>query len=253
MLAFGTHPDDLEITCGGTLLHLRRQGSRVGAVDLTRGELGTRGSAETRTRETEAANRILKFEFRVNLGIPDGNIELSQENLLAVIRQIRQHRPWLVIAPHWEERHYDHVHASRLISEAAFYSGLTKIATGQPAWRPFRVMYYLGRIGVRPSFIVDISETFADKMNALRCYATQVAAGKKVKAEARADKAGPATLISTPYAMEVFETLTKYYGAMIGAAHGEPFVVREALELNDPVEYFRGFPADRQAHLFPSV
>jgi LmbE family N-acetylglucosaminyl deacetylase len=169
---------------------------------------------------------------------------------LLVIRQIRLHRPRLILAPHWQERHYDHVHASQLISEAAFYSGLAKIDTGQPAWRPFRVLYYLGRIGVLPSFVVDVSETFADKMKALRCYSTQVDAGKAGKAAKTSRDAGPATLISTPYAMQVFETLTSYYGAMIGAAHGEPFVVREALELQDPVAYFAAFPADRQAHLF---
>lgn len=250
VLAFGTHPDDLEITCGGTLLRMRQSGQRVGAVDLTRGELGTRGSAETRARETAAANRILKLQFRVNLGIPDGNIELSQTNLLTVIRTIRQHRPFLVLAPHWEERHYDHVHASNLISEAAFYSGLAKIDTGQPAWRPFRVLYYLGRVGVRPSFVVDVSDTVADKLKALRCYSTQVDVGKNTRSRAEKRAVGPATLISTPYAMQVFETLTRYYGAMIGVEHGEPFVVREALELDDPVTYFSGFPADRHAHLF---
>src|SRR5215510_2416789 len=100
VLAFGTHPDDLEITCGGTLILLRQQGHRIGAVDLTRGELGTRGSAETRARETAAANRILKLAFRVNLGIPDGKIELNQQNLQIIIKQIREHRPWLVLAPY---------------------------------------------------------------------------------------------------------------------------------------------------------
>ncbi|MSO19014.1 MAG: bacillithiol biosynthesis deacetylase BshB1 [Acidobacteria bacterium] len=252
VLAFGTHPDDLEITCGGTLILLRRQGWRVGAVDLTRGELGTRGSAESRARETAAANRILKLDFRVNLGLPDGNIATTQENLHSVIRQIRQHRPWLVIAPYWEERHYDHVHASRLIAEAAFYSGLNKIETGQPAWRPFRVMFYVGRIGFNPSFVVDISATFEEKMKALRCYSTQVGSRQAIAVpDSKKGQREPETLISTPYAMQVFESMTRYYGAMIGAAHGEPFLVREALELNDPVAYFRQFPADRQAHLFP--
>lgn len=251
MLAFGTHPDDLEIACGGTLILMRRRGYRIGAVDLTRGELGTRGSAETRTRETAAADRILKLQFRVNLGIPDGNIELSQENLMAVIRLIRQHRPWVVIAPYWEERHFDHVHASRLIAEAAFYSGLSKIDTGQPHWRPFRIIFYVGRIGFRPSFVVDVSETFEEKMKALRCYSSQVDSGQVEIGRSPAGNRKLGTLISTPYAMEVFETLTRYYGAMIGARHGEPFLVREALELSDPVEYFRQFPVSRQAHLFP--
>src|SRR5262245_51111289 len=105
VLAFGTHPDDLEITCGGTLILLRKRGYRIGAVDLTRGELGTRGSAETRALETAAANRILKLHLRVNLGISDGRIEMNRENLIAVIRLIRRHRPRLVFAPYWEERH----------------------------------------------------------------------------------------------------------------------------------------------------
>jgi N-acetylglucosamine malate deacetylase 1 len=252
VLAFGTHPDDLEITCAGTLLALGRKGWKIGAVDLTRGELGTRGSGSTRARETAAANRILKLQFRGNLGIPDGNIELTQENLLAVVRQIREHRPWLVLAPYWEERHYDHVHASRLISEASFYSGLSKLETGQPAWRPFRVLYYLGRIEMRPSFVVDISNTFSEKMKALQCYSTQIHGGPSQKETRKGYQFAP-TMISTPYAMQVFETISRYYGAMIGAEHGEPFVVREALELTDPVEYFETFSADRQAHLFPSA
>jgi len=260
VLAFGTHPDDLEITCAGTLLLLRQKSWRIGAVDLTRGELGTRGSAATRARETAAANRILKLEFRGNLGIPDGKIELTRKNLFAVIRQMRKHRPWLVLAPYWEERHYDHVHASRLISEAAFYSGLSKLDTGQPAWRPFRVLYYLGRIEMRPSFVVDITDTFSEKMKALRCYSTQVHSGtvqKKMPGREQGSSTMSSTMsptmISTPYAMQVFETMSRYYGAMIGAEHGEPFVVREALELQDPVEYFQQFSADRQAHLFPAL
>ena len=244
VLAFGTHPDDLEIACGGTLIHLARQGYRVGAADLTRGELGTRGTAEIRARETEAASRILGLAFRVNLGLPDGNLEPSQENLLAVMRLVREHRPRLVLAPYWEERHCDHVHASRLVSEAAFYSGLAKIETGQPSFRPFRVLYYVSRIEFTPSFVMDISATFAAKMQALRCYRSQFHHGKS-------EWGGEAeTMISTPLALEVLETLSRYYGAMIGARHGEPFLMRESLEITDPVAYFRAFPDDRQAQLF---
>jgi len=247
VLAFGTHPDDLEIACGGTLIQLARKGYRVGAVDLTRGELGTRGTAQIRARETAAATRILGLSPRVNLGIPDGNIELSQENLMAVIRLLRQYRPRLILAPFWEERHYDHVHASQLISEAVFYSGLSKIESGQESFRPFRVLYYVSRIEFTPSFVVDISDVFASKMKAIRCYRSQFHQGRAVPG-AKA----PDTMISTPLALEVFETITRYYGGMIGARHGEPFVVREALEIDDPVEFFSGLPDSRQAHLFPS-
>lgn len=246
VLAIGTHPDDLEIACGGTLIQLSRKGYQIGAADLTRGELGTRGTAQIRARETAAATRILGLALRVNLGIPDGNIELSQENLMAVIRLIRQHRPRLVLAPYWEERHYDHVHASQLVSEAAFYSGLAKIETGQERFRPFRVLYYVSRIEYTPSFVVDISDAFQAKMRAIRCYRSQFYGGKAPRTTE------PETMISTPLALEVLETMTHHYGAMIGVLHGEPFVVREALEIDDPVEFFATWPDSRQAHLFPS-
>ena len=247
VLAFGTHPDDLEIACGGTLIQLARQGYRVGAADLTRGELGTRGTAAIRARETAAATRILGLSLRVNLGIPDGNIETSQENLVTVIRLIRQHRPRLLLAPYWEERHYDHVHGSQLVSEAAFYSGLAKIETGEASFRPFRVLYYVSRIEFRPSFVVDISDTFEAKMKALRCYRSQFHRGRAASGASEIE-----TMISTPLALEVFETMTRYYGAMIGARHGEPFLLREALEISDRVAFCRAWPDSRQAHLFPA-
>ena len=246
VLAFGTHPDDLELCCGGTLLLLANRGYRIGAVDLTRGELGTRGSEKIRAQETTAATELLKLCLRENLGIPDGHIEKSQENRLRVIRVLRQYRPRLVLAPYWEERHYDHVHASHLVAEAAFYSGLAKIETGQESFRPYRVLFYVGRMGFRPSFVVDISETFETKMRAIRSYRSQFHGGGDEESGA------PQTLISTPLALEVFETVARYYGAMIGARYGEPFWMREALELRDLVEFFREFPDSKQAHLFPA-
>ena len=245
VLAFGTHPDDLELCCGGTLILLARQGHRVGAVDLTRGELGTRGSTEKRARETADANKILQVCLRENLGIPDGNVEKSQENILRVIQVLREHRPRLVLAPYRQERHFDHVHASELVSEAAFYSGLTKIDTGQESFRPFRVLYYMGRIGFRPSFVVDVSETHEDKMRALRSYRSQFHSADASEAD------GPETLISTPYALEVVETMARHYGAMIGARYGEPFRTREALEISDPVRFFQQSPDNKLPHLFP--
>jgi len=164
-----------------------------------------------------------------------------------VIRVIRQYRPRLVLAPYWEERHYDHVHASQLVAEAAFYSGLSKIETGQESFRPYRVLYYMGRIGFRPSFVVDISETWDAKMRAIRSYRSQFHQGGEGN-----ELSEPQTLISTPLALEVFETMARYYGAMIGARYGEPFRTREALEIRDLVEFFREFPDSKQAHLFPA-
>ena len=246
VLAVGTHPDDLEIACGGTLILLATRGHRVGAVDLTRGELGTRGSAEIRAEEATAASRILKLCVRENLEIPDGNIENNAENRLRVIRVLRRYRPRLVMAPYWEERHPDHVHASELVTEAAFLSGLSRIETGQESYRPYRVLYYVSRICFRPSFVVDISETFERKLQALRSYRSQFHNDQEANSSGERQ-----TLISTPYAQEVFETIFRYYGAMVGARYGEPFLLREPLELVDPVRFFAEFPDTKQAHLFP--
>ncbi len=254
VLAFGTHPDDLEIACAGTLILLANRGHQVGAVDLTRGELGTRGTEEIRARETAAANRHLKLFVRENLGIPDGRVEKSRENLLKVIRAIRQHRPHLVLAPYWEGRHYDHIHASHLVAEAAFYSGLSKIETGQESFRPFRVLFYVSRVGFHPSFVVDIAETFEAKMQAVRSYRSQFYKDQQSGAgggPATEPETEPETMISTPLALEVLETMSRYYGAMIGARYGEPFLVKEPLEIPDMVSFFRAFPNSKQAHLFP--
>ena len=254
VLAIGTHPDDLELCCGGTLILLSKRGHRIGAVDLTRGELGTRGSSQLRTMETKAANQHLKLRVRENLAIPDGDIENSAGNRLRVIRAIRKHRPRLLLVPYWEERHYDHVRASLLATEAAFQSGLSKIDTGQPSFRPFRTLYYAGRISYRPSFVVDITETFDAKMRAIRSYRSQFHDERKGRASKQPAAASePATMISTPYALEVIETMGRYYGAMIGARYGEPFLLREGLEIDDPVAFFGKFSDDKQAHLFPAT
>ncbi|OFV93262.1 MAG: bacillithiol biosynthesis deacetylase BshB1 [Acidobacteria bacterium RIFCSPLOWO2_12_FULL_54_10] len=247
VMAFGAHPDDVELLVGGTLAKLAKQGYRTGAVDLTRGELGTRGTEEIRAKESAAASEILKLSVRENLGIPDGHIEKSQDHILRVIRVLRQYRPRLIMIPHWEERHCDHVHTSELVAEAAFYAGLKKIETGQESFRPFRVLYYVGRMGFRPSFIVDVSETFDTKMKAVRAHQSQFHRGQE---EAKAGEAQ--TFISSVYALEVFETMAKYYGAMIGAKYGEPYLMREAVELADPVAFFREFPDGRLPHLFPT-
>ena len=255
ILAFGTHPDDLEIACAGTLILLANQGHQVGAVDLTQGELGTRGTAEIRAQETAAANRHLRLAVRENLGIPDGRVEKNQENLMKVIRAIRQHRPRLVLAPYWEGRHYDHIHASHLVAEAAFYSGLSKIETGQESFRPFRVLFYVSRVGFQPSFVVDISETFDAKMQAVRSYRSQFYKDRQSGAVGEPEtepKTELETMISTPLALEVLETMSRYYGAMIGARYGEPFLAREPLEIPDMVSFFGAFPDSKQAHLFPS-
>lgn len=179
-----THPDDIEITCGGTAIKMIKDGKKVGIVDLTRGELSTRGTLKTRKLETEKATKIMGLHFRANLNMKDGGIENTKANREKLIRIIRQTKPNLIFAPYPSDRHTDHINASNFIRESAFLSGLTKIKTGNlEAHRPQRVFYYRHAYDFPISFIVDISNTFAQKMKAIECYSTQFYKPKSTSAD----------------------------------------------------------------------
>lgn len=231
-LAFGAHPDDIELTCAGTIIKLARMGYKTGVISLTRGELGTRGSAEIRKHEFEAAGKIMGLSVHKMLDIPDGGVAVTQENRLKVIREIRQHRPGIIFVPHWEVRHPDHGHTSHLMREAAFLAGLKKIDTGQEPHRPNKVIYYAERYEFSPSFIVDISDVHDLKVKAIQAYKSQFHNPDK---NMYGDEE---TNISTPEFLEAIITRAKQYGSYIGAAYGEPFLVREPLRLDDPVRFF---------------
>src|SRR3954464_2525916 len=184
ILAIAAHRDDVEQTCGGTLLKMASLGHSTGILDLTQGELGTRGTAEDRAREAEAAAKILKVSWRDALDIPDGRVENSWENRLKVARVIREQQPRVVILPYWQGRHPDHYTCSTLGYEACFLAGLSKLNTGSEAkaHRPFKIVYASLYSDVRPTFIVDISAQFNARFNALMAYKTQFAdqeAGKQ--------------------------------------------------------------------------
>ncbi|MBI2453226.1 bacillithiol biosynthesis deacetylase BshB1, partial [Candidatus Peregrinibacteria bacterium] len=170
-LVFAAHPDDAELSMGGTIARLTKAGLKVGIVDFTKGELGTRGSAELRQQEAFKAAIILKVAVRENLNIPDGNIQRTRDNLMKVIMSIRKFKPKIIFAPYFNDRHPDHIDASKLVKEAMFSSGLIKIKTfekevPQNAFRPKKLFYYMQTYTFEPSFIVDISDTFIDKMEA---------------------------------------------------------------------------------------
>jgi len=241
VLAFGAHPDDIELTCAGTIIKLGAMGYKTGVIALTRGELGTRGTAEIRAQEFEAAGKIMGLSVHKMLDIPDGNVSVTQENKLKVIREIREHKPRIVFAPYWKVRHPDHGHASHLVREAAFFSGLKKIDTGQEAHRPFKVIYYPCRFEFAPSFIVDVSEYHEQKVAAMQAYKSQFHNPEKNK------YGDEETNISTPEFLEAIITRDKQYGSYIGVKYGESFLVREAMRLGDPVDFFgpedlRGIP-----------
>jgi bacillithiol biosynthesis deacetylase BshB1 len=227
-LAFGAHPDDVELTCGGTLIKLIDQNHKIGVIALTQGEAGTLGNASTRAIEFKKAAKIMGLSIYKMLDIPDSNIISNQENRFKVISEIREYRPKIIFAPYWKDRHPDHERASVLIREAAFLSGIQKLETNQAPHRPYRVIYYPSRIEFQPSFIVDITECHTRKLNAIQAYESQFQLELDQKE----------ININRPQFLEAVVARAKQYGSYIGADYGEPFLVREPLRMDDPVNFF---------------
>lgn len=220
ILAIAAHRDDVEQTCGGTLLKAAQRGQRTGILDLTQGEMGTRGTADDRAREGDDAAKILGVSWRRALDIPDGRVENTYENRLKVATVIRETRPRVVILPYWKGRHPDHYTASVLGYEACFLAGLAKLALGSSSLaphRPFKIIYATLYYGIRPSFVVDIGEQFEGKFASILAYKSQFSdqeAGKDLfpaQAEIRAR----------------VESMARFYGALGGVSHGEPFLQKE--------------------------
>jgi len=235
VLAFSAHPDDVEIMCAGTLIKLARLGYKTGVVSLTAGEMGTRGTPELRQKENAQAAEIMGLSVNNILDIPDGNIENNKKNQLRIIKAIRQYCPKIVLAPHWETRHPDHGNCSVLVRQAAFFAGLKQIDTGQPHYRPTKVIYYMELYDFNPSFIVDVSDTFDDKIKAIRAYGSQFHNPEKEY------DSSEATYISTPEFLRSIIARGEYWGNKIGALYGEPYLVREPIKLDDPVSHFSGY------------
>lgn len=228
VIVFAAHPDDAELSMGGTIHKLTSHNLKVGIVDFTKGELGTRGSAEIRQKEAFQAAIVLKVAMRENLNIPDGNIERKRENLMKVIVFLRKYKPRIIFAPYFNDRHPDHIDVSKLVKEAMFSTGLSKIKTSdkdvlQEAFRPVKLFYYMQTYTFEPSFIVDITDSFNDKMKAIRAYETQFHNPKSAE---------PETFISRPEFINYIESRAQFYGFQIGKHYGEPFYCEEKIELD---------------------
>ena len=233
-LAFGAHADDMELSCGGTLIKLAGMGYKTGVVVLTRGETGTRGSAEIRAREFAKAAEVMGLAVHKMLDIPDGRVEVTWENKLKIIAEIRAHKPRIVFAPHGIDRHPDHENASQLVRASVYLAGLKKVETAEEVFRPVKVVFCQSRFEFAPSFIVDITDSHAQKMNAIRAYASQFHRPDQSESTPAAGE----TLIGRPEFLELIEARDRRYGAQIGAKYGEAFLVREALKVDDPVAFF---------------
>jgi N-acetylglucosamine malate deacetylase 1 len=231
ILAVGAHPDDVELCCAGTLAKLARNGKNAGIIDLTEGELGTRGTRRLRQQEAAAAASIIGC-VRENLRIPDGNIEVSQRNIKKLITAFRKYRPKMIIIPHWQERHPDHVHTHHLCKEAWFYSGLRKISTTlngrkQEPWRPDHFIHFMQWYEFTPSFIVDISDAYPTRLKAIKAHKSQFFDPASTE---------PATKLSEASFLDFVETRAKHYGAKIGVRYGEPYYSIEAIGIGNPLE-----------------
>jgi bacillithiol biosynthesis deacetylase BshB1 len=228
-LAIGAHPDDVELACGGTLLKLISLGYKVGVMDMARGEMGTRGSAEIRAREAEAASRELNLTVRDNLELPDGHIWLSEESRVKMVRKIRWYRPRVIFTHYWEDPHPDHAHTCQIVREGAHVAGLAKYdsGTGQERFRPHTIAHFMFPRTAAPTFVVDISDFAEQKHRAIQCYRSQLFDPKSTE---------PETNLSTEAFLRRVEARQLFYGSLIAVEHAEGFIVREALNVHDPVE-----------------
>jgi bacillithiol biosynthesis deacetylase BshB1 len=223
VLAIAAHRDDVEQTCGGTLLRMAARGLRTAILDLTQGEAGTRGSAEGRAREAEEAARILGVGWRQALTLPDGAIENTFENRVAIVRVLRELRPRVVILPYWQARHPDHAVTGTLGYGACFLSGLKKIDTGTDPHRPFKIVYASLYADVRPSFVVDITPFIEQRHLALMAYRSQYAN----------QSTGSGLFVPEEEIRERTFAEARHYGLLAGVRYGEPFVQKEVGLVDD--------------------
>jgi N-acetylglucosamine malate deacetylase 1 len=225
VLAIAAHPDDIEQTCGGTLIRMAEAGYRAGALDLTAGDMGTRGTPELRVEESEAAGRHMLLSWRGNLHFPDARLENTISARMTLAVKIRELKPRVVILPYWQARHPDHYRCSEMAFEACFLAGLKKLDEYSEPHRPQKILYASLYADVKPSFIVDISAQFERRMTALLAYGSQYGE--------TADGAG-----LFPTQDEIRDRLgavARFYGNQIGVKYGEPFVVKEAIRIDDIV------------------
>jgi bacillithiol biosynthesis deacetylase BshB1 len=229
LLAIAAHPDDVELTCGGTLLKMAQRGYKTGILDLTAGEMGTRGTPETRAKEAAKAAKLLSVKWRGTLGVPDSNVQPTRQHKLRLAAVIRELRPKTVILPYWEARHPDHYHASTLGYEGCFLAGLKQLSLEGEAYRPFKILYSISYCTeVRPTFVVDITAQYQQRRKAILAFASQFRPRKS-------EKNSKVHLAIDRLEAEMNQ-LARHYGQMIGVDYGEPFLQKELMKVDDVVE-----------------
>ncbi len=227
VLSIAAHRDDTELTCGGTVIKMVQAGYKVGLLDLTAGETGTRGNAALREREANRSSKIMGIVHRENLYMPDAGIEHLREYKLNIAQKIRDLRPRTVILPYWKGRHPDHYTTGQISYEACFFAGLAKLPLKGKAYRPHKIIYSSLYVpALRPSFVVDITAQFENKLKAILAYSSQFSAQKDMQN----------LFPSRRDLRERVASLSRHFGLMIGVRYGEPFVMREVAAVDDIVD-----------------
>ena len=223
ILVFGAHPDDVELGCGGTILKHVNQGYKVGIIDLTRGELGTRGTEETRSNETENSTKILGVSLRDNMGFKDGFFQNDESHKMELIKKIREYKPEIVITNAPTDRHPDHGRSSDLTIDSCFLSGLEKIETGQDVWRPKHIYHYIQFNTILPDFVVDITDEIEQKIESILCYKTQFYNPESEETE---------TIISSEDFLGSVKYRAKDLGRQSACKYAEGFITNQTLKVN---------------------
>jgi bacillithiol biosynthesis deacetylase BshB1 len=231
LLFISAHPDDTELGCGATIVKSVKSGLRVGLVDLTRGEMGTRGTPQTRKREAQASARILGALFRESLDFQDGGVKTGREQELELIDVIRRARPRLVFTSWPDDRHPDHTRTGEIVTSASFYAGLKSLKSEFPAHRPQTVIYYIQNYMNAPSFVVDCTAAWKTKMRAIAAFKSQFHDPKSKE---------PQTFISRPEFLDLIEARGVHFGALIGARYGEAFITKQPPRVDDLMSAYGG-------------
>lgn len=222
ILAIVAHPDDAELNCAGLLLKAQADGATIGVLDMTLGELSSRGDVPTRKREAAHASEILNLDYRHNLELNDGSLSQCTAGLDRIVHVLRELKPKLTITAHWEDHHPDHRATSNMVREAWYLAGIGKYGEGLPH-RGESILYYIDRTAVKPDLVLDVSSVWEQKLRAVQAYASQLGAGS-----------GPQTLLSHSQYLTQLESRHHYFGGLIGVSHGEAYAMRQPVPLNSP-------------------
>ncbi|HVO58956.1 MAG TPA: bacillithiol biosynthesis deacetylase BshB1 [Dongiaceae bacterium] len=228
VLAMAAHPDDVELTCGGTLLKMAQRGYKTGILDFTRGEMGTRGNPETRAKEAAAAAKILQVSWRGTLGVADSDVQPSRQNKLALATVVRKLRPKTVILPYWEARHPDHYHSSALGYEGCFLAGLKALPIEGEPYRPFKILYCTSFEGMPPTFVVDITKQYDTRRRAILAYRSQFRPAPSERKQR--------VYLAIDELDGKMDLLARRNGDLIGVKYGEPFLQKELMQVEDVVD-----------------